>query len=66
MKWHSIGIALGGLAVALAAFASYSLPDDYGKYVAALAGACAAGSTYLLHAYPVEDANAPSPPQQAP
>jgi hypothetical protein len=63
---HGLGVALGSLAVALAAFASYSLPDDYGRYIAALAGACVAASTYILHAYPTEVSASPPPQPLSP
>lgn len=58
---HTLGIALGTIAVALAALSTFLWPDDYGRYLTAFAAASEAASLYLLHNYPTEVA--PSPPQ---
>lgn len=63
MNLHTIGMALGAIAAALAAFLATGpglIPEPYDQAVAALVAAFSAASVYLQRTY------APSSPQQAP
>lgn len=62
MNLHTLGMALGAIAAALAAFlaADPSIPEPYNQILAGLVAASSAASVYLQRYY------APSPPVQAP
>ena len=69
VSWHSIGIALGAIAVALAAFLQVDPNPDgdaVNRALAGLAAAFMAASVLLLHYYPTEVSGSPQPPPPSP